>query len=203
MAQFRETFPAIAVEIVEHEDRPQLEQALRDRKADIGFTYLPTDSDFESWELLRDEYVVLMPQQTNFGDRGLDWESLARYPLILPPPTDSCSIQVLQHLEANQQELNVAYRVREDSTIVRMVAQGLGVAILPQLAAEPIPPGVEMRSLPVRLERIIGVAIVADALQAPAVFAFLDTLKHWIAQPQATISGITPTPGLPREPSVR
>ena len=49
--------------------------------------------------------------------------------------------------------------------------------MLPHLAAEPIPPGVQMYSLPVPLERVFGVAVLANALQTPAVFAFLDTLR--------------------------
>jgi DNA-binding transcriptional LysR family regulator len=73
--------------------------------------------------------------------------------------------------------LNATYEVREDSTMVGMVAQGLGAAIIPRLAAEPIPPEVQVYSLPVPLERAIGVAVVANALQTPAVFAFLDTLR--------------------------
>jgi DNA-binding transcriptional LysR family regulator len=58
-----------------------------------------------------------------------------------------------------------------------MVLQGLGAAILPRLAAEPLPPEVQVYSLPVPLERVIKVAVLANSLQSPAVFAFLDTLR--------------------------
>jgi DNA-binding transcriptional LysR family regulator len=59
-----------------------------------------------------------------------------------------------------------------------MVAQGLGAAISPRLAAEPIPIDVKVYSLPVPLFRIISVAVVKNALLSPAVFAFLDLLKR-------------------------
>lgn len=72
--------------------------------------------------------------------------------------------------------MNIAYEVREDSTIVSMVVQGLGAAILPRLAAEPLPPRLQACTLPIPLERIIGVAVLANTLQTPAVFAFLDVL---------------------------
>jgi DNA-binding transcriptional LysR family regulator len=74
--------------------------------------------------------------------------------------------------------LKVAYEVNEDSTIVSMVVQGLGAAILPRLAAEPLPAGVQVYSLPVPLERVIGVAILSNVLHTPAVFAFLDALRN-------------------------
>ncbi|MEL7523518.1 MAG: LysR substrate-binding domain-containing protein, partial [Cyanobacteria bacterium J06553_1] len=59
-----------------------------------------------------------------------------------------------------------------------MVRRGLGATIIAQLAAEPIPHDVAVRELPEPLERVIGVITLADALQTPPVFAFLDTLKE-------------------------
>ncbi|MFS8884503.1 LysR substrate-binding domain-containing protein, partial [Synechococcus sp. R55.3] len=58
-----------------------------------------------------------------------------------------------------------------------MVAQGLGAAILPRLAAIPIPEGIQIRRLPIPLERVIGAAVLASALHPPAVFAFLEALR--------------------------
>jgi DNA-binding transcriptional LysR family regulator len=59
-----------------------------------------------------------------------------------------------------------------------MVRQGLGSTVIARLAAEPIPEGIQVRSLPVPLERVIGVAILADALLPREAFAFLDILKE-------------------------
>jgi DNA-binding transcriptional LysR family regulator len=61
-----------------------------------------------------------------------------------------------------------------------MVAQGLGAAILPRLAAEPVPPGVKICSLPDPLERVIGVALRANGLHTPAVYAFLDAIQKCV-----------------------
>ncbi len=74
--------------------------------------------------------------------------------------------------------LKVAYQVETDATIVNLVAQGLGATILPRLAAEPIPPTVQLYPLPVPLERVIGVAVLAEALHPPPVFAFLEVLQE-------------------------
>ncbi|MEM9511675.1 MAG: LysR substrate-binding domain-containing protein, partial [Cyanobacteria bacterium P01_E01_bin.48] len=74
-------------------------------------------------------------------------------------------------------DLQVGYRVKEDSTIVSLVAQGLGAAVMPRLAAHPIPDNVCVCQLPTPLERIIVAAVPKDALQGPAVFAFLDALR--------------------------
>ncbi|HEY9607231.1 MAG TPA: LysR substrate-binding domain-containing protein, partial [Allocoleopsis sp.] len=86
--------------------------------------------------------------------------------------------RIRNHLRESEYPLNITYEVREDSTIVSMVMQGLGAAILPRLAAEPVPPCIQVCRLPIPLERIIGVAVLADRLQTPGVFAFLDALRN-------------------------
>jgi DNA-binding transcriptional LysR family regulator len=58
-----------------------------------------------------------------------------------------------------------------------MVSQGLGAAILPRLAALPIPEGVQVRSLPEPLVRNIGAAVLTNIWHSPAVFTFLNLLQ--------------------------
>lgn len=178
MARFLSNLPEIAVTITEHSDYLGVEQALREGRADLGFTYLPTSDEFETWEILRDEYVVLLPPNTTLSSTHLTWQELVTYPLIFPPASNACHMRIHSHLRASGYSLKAAYEVNEDSTIVSMVMQGLGAAILPRLAAEPLPKGVNVYSLPVPLERIIGAAILANTFHTPAVFAFLDALRN-------------------------
>jgi DNA-binding transcriptional LysR family regulator len=177
IANFRRRFPKITVSITEIPHTQGVEQALRSHRADIGIVTIPTCDEFETREILRDEYVVLLPPTAKLPGNNLTWEDLANYPLILEPSDYSCSWPVRNYLTAAEFPVNVAYELSEDSTILSMVVQGLGMAILPRLAAEPIPEGVQVYSLPVPLERIIAVAVLKDALLVPAVFAFLDTIK--------------------------
>jgi DNA-binding transcriptional LysR family regulator len=177
IARFRCHFPEITVSITEFHNFIGVEQALREGHADIGFTYLPANEGFETWEILRDDYIALLPPNSGLRPAQLTWEQLAVYPLILPC-IDCCSIPIRNHLRISDYPLKIAYEVREDSTIVSMVMQGLGAAILPRLAAEPLPAGIHVCRLPVHLERRIGTAVFTNALQTPAVFAFLDALRH-------------------------
>lgn len=176
IAQFRRHFPKIAVTINEYNDCLVVEQALHEGRADIGFTLLPTGNEFETWEILRDQYIALLPPDSKLSGVTLTWEELATYPLILYSG-NACGVPIANYLKASKYPINVAYQVNEDSTIVSMVVQGLGAAIMPRLAAEPLPPEVQVCNLPVPLERVIGVAVIANALHTPAVYAFLDTLR--------------------------
>jgi DNA-binding transcriptional LysR family regulator len=177
IARFHQRFPAIAVHLTEHDDYPQVEQALREERADIGFTFMPSSDDLEAWEVLRDEFVALFPSTFKPRSSQITWEELITQPFIMPPVDYVMMRRVYDHIKEFGYTLNVAYEVGTDATIVSLVAQGLGVAILPRLAAEPIPPTVQVYSLPVPLDRVIGVAILAEALHPPATFAFLDILK--------------------------
>ncbi len=177
IAQFCQRYPAIAFNIAEYDDRPEVEKTLRTGRADIGITYLPTSYEFETWELMRDEFIIMFPPEFELPFDGLSWQQLTTYPLIMAPDGDGCDAMVYAHCAKYGTSLHATYQVRSDSTIVNMVAQGLGAAISPRLAAEPIPTGVRFYSLPVPLFRVICVAMVKDALLSPAVFTFLDLLK--------------------------
>ncbi len=177
IARFRSCFPNITVSIVDGDDYSRVGDALRAGYADIGFIYLPAGNEFETWEILRDDYVLLLPPTTNLSSAKVTWKQLAAYPLIISSGIP-CNEWIRKYLVIAEYPLNIAYEIKEDSTIVSMVEQGLGAAILPRLAAEPVPAGVRVCSLPAPLERVIGVALLANALHTPAVYAFLDAIRN-------------------------
>lgn len=177
IGQFHRRFPAITVSLDEQEDYPHVEQALRHGQTDIGFTFLPTSHEFEAWEVLRDEFIALFPPGFKSAQTQLTWEELVAQPLIMPPVNYVMMRQVYDQAATAGHRLNVAYEVETDATIVGLVAQGLGATILPRLAAEPIPSHVPIYSLPTPIERVIGVAVLAEALHPPAIYAFLDILR--------------------------
>ncbi len=174
IAQFRQRFPGVDISLDEL-DPLGVERVLRSGAADIGMLPLPRSEEFETWEVERDEYVVLLPSQVSLPEQ-LSWEYLSLHEFILYNYAE-CTSAVRKHWAHWDQVLNIAYEIKEDSTIVSMVAQGLGAAILPRLTALPIPPTVQVRSLPVPLERVVGAAIVANSLQPPTTFVFLDLLR--------------------------
>jgi len=177
IAQFRRKFPKLTASLTEHVDYAAVEQALREGKVDVGITYLPSPAEFDTWELVKDEYLLFFPPSISIPEH-LTWEDLATYPLIFGPDDDACYVSLNQHFSRHKFTKKADYQVSEDSTIVGMVIQGLGVTVLPRLAAHPIPPELQIRSLPVPFYRHLGIATLADALHPPPVFAFVDILKQ-------------------------
>ena len=175
--RFQQFYPGLQVKIEEQPHYRQVEQEVRQGRADIGFTYLPTQDDFDAWELLRDRYVVIVPADDP-KPLPYDWETLAQQRLILAPPTDGCRSLLDQYFAKAGQVVNPAYELREDSTILSMVQQGLGITLMAELAAEPIPSDLTVTEPPVPMERVIGVIQLAGALQPPPVYAFMETLRQ-------------------------
>ncbi|NJN85252.1 MAG: LysR family transcriptional regulator [Leptolyngbyaceae cyanobacterium SL_7_1] len=180
IAQFAAAFPMVNVAITEHYVYSELEQALRDGQADLGFTILPTANDFDVWGSLQDEFVALLPPDSLKQSETLTWEKLIAYPMIMTPsstPHRHTKV-IIKHLAQYELSLNVAYEVQQDSTVISMVRRGLGATIMARLAAEPIPDEIQVRSLPNPLYRTIGVIIAKNTLLPRSAFAFLDVLKR-------------------------
>jgi len=188
--QFRQDYPGIQVRIEEYHQSRQVEREVRQGNADIGFTYLPTTPEFTAWELLRDRYVLLLPPHSDYLDGPNSWERLVQLPLILAPPDDGCRDIINRHFAHTHFTVQPAYEVREDSTMLSMVQQGLGATIMAELAAAPIPPTLKVAELPTPLVRVIGVIQLTEALQTPPVYAFMDTLKQVWSASQRTMQPV-------------
>jgi DNA-binding transcriptional LysR family regulator len=177
IAQFKQRHPNIAVNLSEHDNYLQVEKALREGRADIGFTLLPAADDLDTWEVLENAYVALFPPDFQAAGSQITWAEVAQHPLIMPPADRIMMRDVYDHFQAHGYQLNVVSEVETDTTIVNLVAQGLGATILPRLAAEPIPERVQVFDLPEPLVRVIGAAVLGNGLHTPAIYAFLDVLK--------------------------
>lgn len=175
--QLYQRFPGIVINLIEHDDGHQVEQDLREGRADVGIITLPAGKGITAWELLKDEFVVLLPPDTQLKGSVLTWEELAKQPLLMPPVDYAMMRPVYNHINGLGYRLNVVNEIETDAATVSLVAQGLGGTILPRLAAEPIPETVQVYPLPVPLTRRIGVAVLTEALQPPAVYALLETLR--------------------------
>jgi DNA-binding transcriptional LysR family regulator len=178
VARFRDEHPAIAVTITEFYDFSYVEEQVRDGKADIGISLLPTSEEFETCKLMSDPFWVLLPPNTDCSSQSLTWDQLGSLPLIVYPEDNSCFANVRDYFQQAGLTLQPRYQFRETSTILSMVAQGLGAAIIPSLSAYPIPQGVSIAQLPQPLERTIGAILLAETLHPPGVFAFLKILQQ-------------------------
>ncbi len=180
-AYFKIKYPQIDIKITEEKDCPQVEQMVWEGKADLGFTILPTAKELETIEVLRDNYIILLPPKTKFSlvnMSKISWTELLALPIISYPNQNTCFRQIQGYFEAENYQFQPSEQVRESDTIVNLVAAGSGAAILPQLSVFHIPQGVTVCQLPKPLQRIVVMATPKDADLSHAVWAFIDFLKQ-------------------------
>ena len=181
-ACFKNKYPQIEVEIVEEKDCPQVEQMVCDGKADLGFTILPTTRDLETIEVLRDDYIVLLPPNIGLTNSTnppkIGWKQLLCLPIITYPNQNSCYRQIKDYFATEGYQFQPAEQVRESDTIVSLVATGSGAAILPRLSIFHTPENVSVCQLPTPLQRIVVAATPKNSDLSHAVWAFIDFLKQ-------------------------
>jgi DNA-binding transcriptional LysR family regulator len=177
IARLHRRYPDLQIMLLELDEVYQLKQALLQGQIDVCVAELLVGEEFETLPIVDDEYIALLPPTNGLRDAQLTLEDLANHTLIASAHS-SCFSRIEKHFANLKKPLKVHYRIRHDSSMTGMVQQGLGIAILPRLAAEPIPPGVQVCRLPFPLVRPIGASLLKDALQTPALYGFLDALRE-------------------------
>jgi DNA-binding transcriptional LysR family regulator len=176
IAKLHEHYPNINVTLTEMDELRQMEQALLSGKADVCVAELLTGEDFDTLPVLEDPCIALLPIDCSIETPAITWETLYQYPLVASVHS-SCTRQIDRMLKQAVPPLEVAYRIRGDSTIVGLVRQGIGIALIHRLAAEPVPADVRVVQLPFTISRWMGASWPKEALLSPAVYAFLEALK--------------------------
>lgn len=174
ISEFMQRYPKVNFEFLEEGDDDNLiEDALRGGRADLGILESPFSGDgLVEFELARDEYVLLESQKSR---ANRSWQEIIKKPFIMC--VGGCTRHLREHWETLGIPLEPAFKVREDSVILGMVAQGLGVSILPRLAVEPLPVGVRATALPTPLWRKISLATTRRKLRQPALREFVQAIR--------------------------
>ncbi len=177
ISSFKGRFPKVTFEFFDEGDNDNpISDALRDGRVDIGILETPFQNDgLLEFEIATDEYVLLEQNNAKI-QRHSSWNSIKNQPFILC--VGGCNKRINQHWEAHVGPLEPALRIHEDSVILGMVAQGLGISILPRLAVQPLPLGVRATPLPTPLERRISLAVTRRRLTTPAIREFVAAVRQ-------------------------
>ena len=134
LARLREQWPLVQTHLRELTATEQLE-AVRSGKADVGFVRNPpSDERLHHRVVQRETFSVVLPGQHPLGAgafRGL--AQLAGEPFILPPQSSGpLYFEVLMRLCGRAGFVpTVVHETAFGDTVMRLVAQGLGVALVP------------------------------------------------------------------------
>ena len=116
--------------------------------------------------LMDDPYYAVVPADLLPADQKvISQEDFAKYPLIMAPMNAlEFHLEVLSH-----RQLNVSSD--DDSSILAMVAQGLGVTAMPWLSLRNLPENLRVLELDPIPHRVLGVALPKNPTKGAANFA--------------------------------
>jgi molybdate transport repressor ModE-like protein len=136
LRQYAEAMPEVEVQLVEDGWDDRLLDRLEAGDLDLTFAFPPLrDGPFNSVELLRDPYVLLVGADSPLATakRPLTLSRLEELPLIVC----SQSAAAEAFCEAQGIAARVRYRIDDNETLVGLAAAGMGAALLPRLAVNP------------------------------------------------------------------
>jgi molybdate transport repressor ModE-like protein len=183
MSRYLREWPQVKVSLMESPNDEELLTQVERGELDVTFSDLPLpEGPFESLELMRDPYVLVVAADSPLADRDTTptVRELADLELI-----GHKHCRTIKQLEANiRLPLNFVFRSDHNQTVQAMVASGVGSALVPRLTMDPDDPTTKLIELPKLPPRLIGIAWHRDRYRTPAAHAFVDTTEAVTAELQ-------------------
>jgi len=173
LREFSNRYPAVELSIFEGTD-DEVKTWIKSGVAHIGFAALPVDG-VEGEEITRDEWLALVPEKTFPGKTSITLRELARHRFLMSG--GGCEHHIQRIFGSAGIVITEPMMVKQMPTIHAMVAEGLGVSLIPHLSSAG---GLACRALPLkpRLFRHIGMIRSASYVPVPFAEAWLSLVRE-------------------------
>jgi DNA-binding transcriptional LysR family regulator len=172
VAQVRERFPDLDLQVTETDRDDELGDRLRNGELDVTFYVGEVPAEFESVHLIDDPFVLLAPPD-RFPAGPVRLADLADVPMIGQHP-HACQLLNEGGLRAQGIEPNYVFRTNDNGTVAAMVRAGMGVAVLPFLCTEPEDARISLHTLhPPIPDRSISLAWRRNRTVSPVAERFI------------------------------
>ena len=137
MPRLRKSLPNLGLMLYEYQTEPLLKR-LRDGDIDVGILALPSDTDgLESRALYEEAFLLAVPQQHALAEKAqIRVQDLKGQALLLLEDGHCLRDQALEFCTRVDVQEVEDFRATSLETLRQMVIAGLGVTLLPELAAE-------------------------------------------------------------------
>lgn len=176
LRQFSETHPSVEIVLHESVSEPELLAMVERGELDLAFWTLPVSpGPYESVELLRDPYVLVVPAGSPFASlrRPPSLREIALHPLV---GFNHCTAmdQVESELSSSGRTPNFVFRSDNNGTVQGLVGAGVGISVAPLLTVDEDDDRVAIVDLQGRIPpRVIGLVWHTDRHHSPAAEAFV------------------------------
>ena len=196
IATFRARHPDVELTLAEGEPE-QIAPRLRAGELDLALLFEFGDSagadELTRVELLEDPLYLALPREHKLATkRKLRLEDLRGEAWVQTSSSSPCARQVVRSCHAAGFEPNVAFESDDYQTVQGLVAAGVGVALIPELALNPVVrEDIAIRALSPRPPvRQVVAATPAGARLLPAAPAMLAELEEAAARYEALTSPV-------------
>ncbi len=178
LRRFSDTHPHVEVVLRESQDESELLEMIERGELDLTFWTLPVGAEpYESVELLRDPYVLVVPAGSPLAElkRAPTLKEVALQPLI---GFNRCSAmdEVESHLTSTGRTPNIVFRSDNNGTVQGLVGAGVGVSVAPLLTVDEDDPRIVTIDLRGRIPaRVIGLVWHRGRHRSPAADAFIES----------------------------
>ena len=184
IAAFRASHPGVELTLAEGEPE-EIAPRLRAGEFDLGLLFEFDDvggrlgAGLRRFDLLDDPLHLALPHDHPLSGRGsLSLEDLADDSWIQTSAASPCAMHVLRSCHAAGFEARVSFESDDYQTVQGLVAAGVGVALIPQLALTSPRPDILVRPLDPRSPvRRVSAATARSAPMTPAVSTMLEALR--------------------------
>jgi DNA-binding transcriptional LysR family regulator len=137
MQEYSDSFPQNRITILDHSSAAVVDAVLR-REAELGINVAQTHHpDLTSIRLLTDQFTLICRDDHALANKkSLAWKQLAPYPLIFAGGANANRNVLDQALGSSKVKLQLFYEVQRSSTALGLVAEGVAIAVVPQLAVQ-------------------------------------------------------------------
>ncbi|MFD1357902.1 LysR family transcriptional regulator substrate-binding protein [Fictibacillus halophilus] len=178
LKKFMDQYPHIKVDILEGKQE-EISHWISQGIVDFGFLMLPA-ADLEVLHLKREAFFCVVPETHHFdnNENSIKPNTLKEEKLILQNST----LKIIQKmLKANKLSTKIAFHLDDEHTIISMVKNSLGVAILPDIALHNLPDGV--KKIPLFDDQAvssIGIGSLSFKNLSPAAEKFVAASTLWL-----------------------
>ncbi len=191
IATFRSSYPDVELTLAEGEPE-QIAPRLRAGELDLALLFeftgeTPLQEDATRVELLEDPMYLALPREHALAGKGkLRLEDLREEAWVQTSRSSPCARHVVRSCHAAGFEPNVSFESDDYQTVQGLVAAGVGVALIPELALSVVREDIAIRALsPAPPVRQVIAALPAGARLVPAAPVMLGILEQAATRYQA------------------
>ena len=170
---FKEQNPDIKVTVIVGNS---LQGWLNSGRADVIFSDTDPIGEADAWvPMLSDPYVAVVPSNTA-GER----RSVRREELYSSASISTSETMLKEYFDESRFPGVTRFVSVDDASVISMVKEGLGVAVLPSLATGKLKRGVRALRLEPQISRTVGFAYLKDGTKKHATASFVNYLKKYV-----------------------